>query len=244
MSLLSAVIDKPQPTAPKGMIYASAGVGKTTFAGDATNSIIIDCENGAGTIPCQRTPYLETWPEIEKWLLAIEKEKHNYQVVAIDTIDWLLRRMEEHVAGSATTLTQTLNKSHGGYGNGKQVLKNHIYKALLPMLDRIVARGIAVVLLAHAKRTDITDVDGITVEKTAPDISDDYLNTLVEWSDFVCLARSGTDGTRSLMTSESNRALAKNRYRMPVEIDFTWGAFTGAISAGLSAKFKEKKGSK
>ena len=100
---------------------------------------------------------------------SIEKEDHDYQVVAVDSLDWLVRRIEESVSGCAAGKTDsTLNRSHGGYGNGKQVLKNHIYQVLLPCLDRIVGRGIAVVLLAHAKRTEITDIDGITVEKVSP----------------------------------------------------------------------------
>jgi len=242
MSLLkTAVINTVAPNPPKGIICAGAGVGKTTFGSTPENSIILDCENGAGAIQCQRTPYLTTWKDIEQWLVAIANDDHGYKVLAIDTIDWLMRRVEEHVAGSAGNLSQTLNKSHGGYGSGKQVLKNYVYRCLLPLLDKIVMRGIAVILLAHIKRTDITNVDGITVEKTAPDLPDEYLNTFVEWSDFVCLAKKDVDGTRTLLTEEDNRALAKNRYDMPKTIPFTWTDFTSAISNGLSKKFDAKK---
>ena len=235
MSVLASVITKPTPVAPKGIIYGPPGVGKTTFGASAENSLIIDCENGAGTIPCQRTKYLQTWQEIEQHLSAIEKEPHKYQVIAIDSLDWMLRRIEEHVAGCGAKIDQTLNKSHGGYGNGKQVLRNYIYSILLPMLDRIVNRGVAVILLAHAKRTDITDVDGVTTEKTSADLPDDFLSVFVEWSDFVCLARINTaDGSRVMQTNETSRALAKNRYGMPDEIPFTWAAFTGSIAAGLA----------
>ena len=76
--------------------------------------------------------------------------------------------MEEHVSGSLGKVDSTLNRSHGGYGNGKQVLKNYVYQILLPLLDRIVNRKIAVLLLAHAKRTEITDPDGITTESYLP----------------------------------------------------------------------------
>lgn len=238
MSLLHGVIRETTPSAPKGLVYAAFGVGKTTFAGSAADSLLVDCENGAGTIPCQRTPYLETWQDIENWLTAIERDEHKYRVVAIDTIDWLLRRLEEHVNGR--TLTQTLNKSHGGYGNGKSVMKNYIYQILLPSLNRIVNRGVALVLLAHARRTDITDIDGATLEKTAPDIPDDYLNTFVEWADFCCLARFDNDGRRVMATNNDGapHALVKNRYNMPPVIDFAWPAFASAVSAGLAAKFK------
>jgi hypothetical protein len=230
------------PNAPKGILYGAPGIGKTTFAAKADNSIIIDCENGAGAVQCTRTPYLDNWTSIEVWLKQIETDQHPYKVMAIDSLDWLLRRIEEHVSGCAKDkLDQTLNKSHGGYGNGKQVLKNHIYRVLLPILDRIVNRGIAVILLAHAKRTDITDIDGVTIEKTTADISDDFLSTFVEWSDFVCLARMDIDGKRTITTSETNRALAKNRYGMPASIVFSWESFTSAIADGMEGKFEKKE---
>ncbi len=237
MSMLDTVIQNPSPSAPKGIVYGPPGVGKTTFGAMAEASIIVDCENGAGAIPCKRTPYLSTWPEIEQWLLAIERDEHAYKTLVIDSVDWLLRRLEEHVAGSGGEIEQTLNRSHGGYGNGKQVLKNHVYQQLLPTLDRIVGRGVAVLLLAHAKRTNITDVDGVTREKTTADQPDDYSNIFVEWSDFVCLARHDVDGNRILTTCETPSALAKNRYGMPPAIPFDWRSFIAAVSDGLSKTF-------
>jgi len=239
MSLLETILVKPTPSAPKGIVYGPPGIGKTTFGASATDSLIIDCENGAGAIQANRTPYLSTWPDISQWLTAIEREQHPYQTLVIDSIDWLLRRVEEHVSGSTGKLDQTLNRSHGGYGNGKQVMKNHVYQILLPQLDRIVQRGIAVILLAHAKRSEITDVDGITTEKTTAELPEGYLNVFVEWSDFVCLARMDAEGNRVLITQETPRALAKNRYGMPETIPFDWLSFTGAVADGLAHQFPQ-----
>ncbi len=237
MSLLATTITQPMPSAPKGIIYGPPGAGKTTFGATADRSLIIDCENGAGAIPCSRTPFLTTWPEISQWLTAIEREDHAYRTIAVDSLDWMLRRLEEHVSGSAGKLDQTLNRSHGGYGNGKQVMRNHVYQVLLPQLDRIVNRGIAVLLLAHASRSEITDVDGVTTEKTTAEVPEGYLNVFVEWSDFVCLARMDADGRRVLVTRETPRALAKNRYGMAEIIPFDWPSFTAAIAEGLSRVF-------
>ena len=237
MTLLNSVIEQSEPGAPKGIIYGPPGVGKTSLAAFADDSLIIDCENGAGAVPGKRTPYLSTWPEVFNWLTAIERDDHNYRVIAIDTIDWLLRRLEEQVSGSTGKIDSTLNRSHGGYGNGKQVMRNYVYQQLLPLLDRIVGRGIAVLLLAHAKRSEITDIDGVTTEKTTADLPEDYLNVFVEWSDFVCLARMDSEGNRLLVTRETPRALAKNRYGMPEVIPFDWTSFTAAIDDGLAHTF-------
>ena len=237
MSLIKQIIKAEYHSAPKGIVYGSAGIGKTTFAARARNSLIIDCENGAGAIQCQRTPYLQNWDEIYSWLKVIETEDHGYGVIAIDSLDWLVRRIEEHVAGCGNKVEATLNKSHGGYGNGKQVMQNYIYQILLPMFDRIINRDIAIIFLAHAKRTEITDIDGITIEKTAPDIPDHFLNVFIEWSDFVCLAFRQENGERWLLTEESARALAKNRYNLSDIVPLDWESFCSAISEGAKHNF-------
>jgi len=114
MSMFNNLIQNQSPSAPKGIIYGPPGIGKTTMGASADASIIVDCENGAGAIPCCRTPYLATWLEIEQWLLAMEREDHPYKTLVIDSVDWLLRRLEEHVAGCGNNIEQTLNRSHGG----------------------------------------------------------------------------------------------------------------------------------
>lgn len=240
MSVLTKVISRPAPSSPKGIIYADAGAGKSTFGGSPQDSLLIDCENGAGTIQCQRTPYLETWQEIDQYLKALANESHPYKVVTIDTVDWLIRRIEEQVTGKE--LTQTLNKSHGGYGNGRCVLRNYIYQVLLPTLNKIVNKGCALILLAHAKRDEHTDISGVTVEKALPDLPADCLNIFVEWADFVCMAEV-IQGKRYLVTGteSTTKALVKNRYNMPATIDFNWPAFTAAVNAGLNQKFKKEE---
>jgi len=232
MPLPSPVLTRANQRAPKGIVYAPPGAGKTTLGSRTIKPIIIDCENGAAHVDCDRTPYLSDWPSIEEWLTALATTEHDYGTVVVDSVDWLLRRAEEHVAGvngSDAGMSQTLNRSHGGYGNGKQVLRNYIYQYLLPTLDAMVNKGIAVLLLAHATRREITNIDGITFEKSAPEIHPDLANTMIEWSDFVGAARIGANG-RVLVLSETNQLLAKNRYGIDSELPLSWRAHSYAIA--------------
>lgn len=150
----------------------------------------------------------------------------------IDSVDWLLRRLEEHVSGvdgDERKMAQTMNRSHGGYGNGKQVLKNYVYQYLLPTLDKIVNSGVAVVLLAHATRHEVTSIDGVTVEKSAPDIHADLVSTMIEWSDFVAAARMNVSGTREMILCESAQQLAKNRYGITSPLPLDWNSLQNEI---------------
>jgi hypothetical protein len=232
MPLPSTVLNQTDLRAPKGIVYGPPGVGKTTFGANTSRPLIVDCENGAAHVRCDRTPYLADWPSIQQWLAALAGGGHDYGTVVVDSVDWLLRRAEEHVSGvdgSLMGMKQTLNRSHGGYGNGKQVLRNYVYQYLLPTLDKMVNAGIAVVLLAHATRREITTIDGVTFEKSAPEIHPDLANTMIEWSDFVGAARLSGE-SRELILCETNQLLAKNRYGITTALPLSWPALVGAMS--------------
>ncbi len=232
MPLPGTIITDSHIRAPKGIVYGPPGCGKTTFGASADQPLVIDCENGAAHVACHRTPYLSSWQEIRPWLDGLAAGSHDYQTVAVDSIDWLLRRIEEHVAGvdgSPTGMKQTLNRSHGGYGNGRQVLKNYVYQYLLPTFDRIVNSGVAVLLLAHATRRELTTIDGITLEKSAPEIHPDLANTLIEWSDFVGAIRL-VGSERELILHETPQLVAKNRYGIHESLPLSWQAFVSAIA--------------
>jgi len=235
MGILDNTIKTTTPGAPKGIIYGLPGIGKTTFGASHPNSIVIDCENGANTLDPerakgQRTHYLRSWPEIKMALEELRDDSHPFKIVAIDSLDWLLTRIKHHITGADKDITQTIHRTCGGYGTGKQIFENYVYINLLTTLDAIVERGIGIILLAHAKRTTIYDVDGISVEKIAPDLPAEHLNTFVEWANFVFLARKTQSGQRVLVTEETSQALAKNRYNMPPAIPFEWADFVAAIS--------------
>lgn len=232
MSLFSQIIKQKAGGPPKGIIYGVPGCGKTTF-GASSGGLILDVENGARHVECQRTPYLETWAEIEKWINALVTEKHDHKTVVIDTLDWLMRRLKEDVQGSLKNITATIHKAHGGYGSGPQVLENMIYQRLIPALDKLVNSGVAVILLCHARRADTTDEDGITLEKTVPELDDKNLNDVVlkvfrGWSDFIGLLRvQGND--RFIYLTDSPSAVGKNRYGITSPVKATWGDFINSL---------------
>lgn len=231
MSLLEFVLNHSHQRAPKGIVYGPPGVGKTHFGAGTDKPLLIDCENGAAYVTCDRTPYLTDWESIKLWLDMLAHDEHPYQTAVVDSIDWLLRHLEERVAGvgAGKNMDNTLNRSHGGYGNGKLVLRNYVYQYLLPTLDAIVNRGISVVLLAHASRRSMTSLEGITIEKSAPEIHPDLMNTMIEWSDFVGAAQIEGD-VRTLTLTETNQVLAKNRYGIKHKIALRWVAFTAEMN--------------
>ena len=148
MTLMNSLITTTTPTPPKMIVYGQPGVGKTTFAASA-RAILLDCENGAGAVPgLTRTPYLQSWPQMRKWLaeLADLSKADAPQALAIDTIDWMVQRIVEHVvldldAKATGDITNTLGTAHGGYFKAREIVQNIVYRDLLPMLNAVADTG-------------------------------------------------------------------------------------------------------
>ena len=205
------------------MVYSLPGMGKTTLASQMNNSIIIDIEGGANYIKTARTEQITKLDDFYSVLVELWKApKREFDYIVIDTVDWLVRLIVEDVAGiDKNHLTETLNRSNGGYGNGKQVLENHVRTKLLPMLVAMNKKGYGICLLAHADKKNMLDSDGTTIEQITPKIDPNTLNAFVEWCDAIFYLKKDAEGNRILQLSSDDVALAKNRTGMSGEINLS-----------------------
>ncbi len=207
------ILREATPTSPKFMVYSLPGMGKTTLASEMKNSIIIDLEGGANYIKTARTEQITKLEDFYAALVELWKApEREFDYIVIDTVDWLVRLIVEDVAGiDKNHLTETLNRSNGGYGNGKQILENHVRTKLLPMLVAMNKKGYGICLLAHADKRDMLDSDGTTIEQITPKIDPVTLNAFVEWCDAIFYLKKGVTGERVLQLNSDDVALAKNR---------------------------------
>lgn len=207
------IIAEKTPLAPKFMVYSSAGVGKTTLASNLKNSLIIDIEGGANFLDTPRTPQVTSLEEFYSIMVELWKApEREFDYIVIDTVDWLVRLIVEQVAGiNKQNLTETLNRSNGGYGNGKQILENHVRTKLLPMLVAMEKKGYGICLLAHSNQVDMIDGEGTAIRQITPKIDINTMNAFVEWCDSVFYLKRGMSGERKLQFESDDIALAKNR---------------------------------
>lgn len=216
MKVLSGIT----PTAPKLMLYSLPGVGKSTLAAKLKRPIFLDLEGGLNYIDCARTEQITDLDEFYKDLVELYRaETREYDTIVIDSVDWLVRKVVEKAAGiDKNNLTETLNRSNGGYGNGKQVLENHIRTKLLPTLVALNKKGYGICLVAHAERKDMMDADGVDMERITPKIDTNTMNVFVEWVDNVFYLKKDASGERYLVLDSDMVALAKNRLSLSGEI--------------------------
>lgn len=217
------VIKQATPTAPKLMIYGLSGVGKSTLASKLKNPIFIDMEGGLNYMNVDRTPTLTKVDEFYTVLAELyntaKDGKREYDTIVIDSADWLVRKVVEKAAGiDKTKLDETLNRSNGGYGNGKQVLENHIRTKLLPMLVLLNKQGYGICLIAHADRKTLMSSEGNDVEQITPKIDVNTMNVFVEWCDNVFYLKKDIAGERILVLESDDVALAKNRLGLTGEV--------------------------
>lgn len=239
MPLMDSLITTTTPSPPKMIVYGQPGVGKTTFAASA-NAILIDCENGAGAVRgLKRTPYLQSWPQMRQWLVELASSPPgDASALAIDTIDWMVQRIVEHVVldldGKAQgDITNTLGTAHGGYFKAREIVQNIVYRDLLPMLNAVADSGLAIILLAHAANTRMTAPEGFDLRLAAPDLPQWIAPPFIEWADAVLYASRDGD-RRALLTQGTNVILAKNRYSLPAELPLSWSALMQALTTNPS----------
>ena len=208
------------PTAPKVMIYSQAGVGKSTLASKLKRPIFMDFEGGLNYIDCERTEQITNLDNFYAYLAELYRAKEReYDTIVIDSVDWLVRKEVEKAAGiDKHNLEETLNRSNGGYGNGRQVLENHIRSMLLPTLVALNKKGYGICLIAHAERKDIMDADGVDVERITPKIDTNTMQTFVEWVDNLFYLKKTADGERVLVLESDDNVLAKNRLGLSGEV--------------------------
>lgn len=212
-------------TAPKLMLYGLSGVGKSSLAAKLKNPLFMDFEGGLNYLGVDRTPVYLDLDEFYKDLVELyrkaETGKREYDTIVIDSVDWLVRKVVEKAAGiDKHNLAETLNRSNGGYGNGKQVLENHIRTMLLPLLVSLTKVGYGICLIAHADRKDLMDADGVDTERIAPKIDVNTMNVFVEWCDNVFYLKN-IDGERYLVLEGDGNVLAKNRLDLTGEVKLT-----------------------
>jgi hypothetical protein len=74
---------------PRILVYGIEGVGKSTLASKTPKPIFIQTEDGLGEIDCHKFPLARLLEDVENALTELHVEKHDYQTVAIDSLDWL-----------------------------------------------------------------------------------------------------------------------------------------------------------
>lgn len=246
--MLDQLVTGRQRRPPRVVVYGPEGIGKSSFGAGCPDAVFIQTEDGLGEIDCTRMPLAKSYADVIAQLGAVCSQDHEFKTLVVDTLDWLEKLIWADVcrAKGVPTIEDV------GFAKGYKFALTQ-WKEVLSGLDYARnERGMAVVLLAHAKVERFEDPESQGYDRYTLRLHKDADATVREWSDAVLFATRkqriekvgtgfnertiakpiGSDGgERVLRVVGGPACTAKNRYGMTGEIPLSWEAF--AQAAGL-----------
>jgi hypothetical protein len=218
------------------VIFGTPGVGKSTFAAGAPDTLFIGNEEGTFNMDVARLPKARSFEEIMATIKELRTVQHAYQTLAIDALDGLEPLVWDSVCkvdGAAT-----IDLAQGGYGKG-YVLANKYWQS---MIDALIAlreeRGMNIIAIAHSQVKAFNDPvliqpydryqmklneKAAALWREAVDVLG-FANyeTFLKKGDTEKKNRALGDGKRVLHTERRPGFDAKNRMGLPPEMDLSF----------------------
>lgn len=250
--MMETIHSGPRRVPPRILIYGLEGIGKSTTAAQAPRPIFVPTEDGLDQIDCRSFPLARSYRDILTALTALRAEKHDFETVALDSLDWLERLIWDEVCREFGV--RSIEKADGGYAKGYTHALAQ-WREVLGLLDALRAeRHMAVLLLAHAKVEKFEDPESSAYDRYSPRLHKHAAALVVEWADAVLFAtrkyrtqsedagfnRTRTiavplgaeGGERILRTVGGPSCVAKNRFSLPAELPLSWPALMQALAGG------------
>jgi hypothetical protein len=255
-SVLAGIRKGREFSPPRVLLVGTEGIGKSTWAASAPAPIFIQTEDGLGSIDCERFPLSQSYEQVVESLTGLATEPHHYETVAIDSVDWLERLIWDRVC--RRTNVANIEKAGGGFAKGYTFALDE-WREILDLLARCRARGMAIILIAHAKIERFEDPENPAYDRYSPRLHKHAQALLTEWVDAVLFAtrklvvkKEGTGfderaiaapvgaagGERVIRTVGSPACVAKNRYNLPPEIPLSWAAFQAGVAEFMNSERK------
>ena len=251
MSMLERIHTGRRHTPPRLLVYGTEGIGKSTTAAQSPKPIFIPTEDGLDQIDCASFPLAGKLADVDAALQALLHEKHEFETVVLDSVDWLERLIWDALCEQYGV--SSIEKVDGGYAKGYTHALTHWRKVLNDLNALRSQRGMCVILLAHAKVEKFDDPEHSAYDRYSPRLHKHATALVNEWADAVLFATRkiitkteetgfnrertiasglGKDGgERVLRCVGSPACVAKNRFDLPAELPLSWAALMQAMAS-------------
>lgn len=227
--------------------YGPEGIGKSTFASHFPEPLFIDIEGGTKQLDVARFPTPESWRDLLEEIDAVIEEPDICQTLIIDTAD----RAETLLVAALLEegKCSSIEQYGGGYGKGYTALQERFQKDLLNRLDRVIAKGINVTMLAHAQMRKLESPDEPPYDRWELKVSKKVAPIVKEWSDILLFMNYSVkvveeQNKRNKAVGPAKRVMhanhrptydAKNRYglgdNLPLDFEAIKAVYDGNVPA-------------
>ncbi len=236
-------ITKNAPKPPRIIIYGESGLGKTTWATQSPNPIVIQTEDGLGELSVDCFPLAESYIDVMTALSELSSESHNYKTVVIDSLDWLEPLIWQQVCKDNGK--QSIEQI--GYGKGyNEALVYWSY--FFDELNKCRDLGMTIIMTAHSQITRIEDPEhapfdmhDLKLHKKAAALCREFAD-VIGYASLKKIIKTeegkgfNADRTRAISTGEriinldpSPAYAAKNRYNLPSKLPLVWDDFAAHL---------------
>ncbi len=243
------------------IVHGVEGVGKTSFAANAPNPIVLMARGETGLetlIDSGRLKEVPHFPELMIFADVIESlewlrdNDHDFKTIVIDTLNGLERLCHEFVC-KRDFANDWGNHGFTSYMTGFEISLAD-WRLLLNLLDEIrEKKKMAVICLCHTRVNTFKNPEGADFDRYAPAMHQKTWELTHRWADHVLFANFYTvveaadgqakgkavGGQQRVMYTERHAAYdAKNRAGLPEEIEMgnsgpeAWNNFLSAMKGG------------
>jgi len=265
MDFLAQVLEsRPKPKG-RFFVYGTKGVGKTTFVCQAKGHIVLPTEDGQDYIDGATCfPKANNIKEVDQMLDEIEKGKHDFKVLIIDSLSSLEHMMDEEAFLSAKDEKGNLYcDRYSGldeipYGKGSSGdLTIELWKGFLSKLNRIrLYKNMEIFLIGHARIKKMKLPGEVEYDSWVAQLKPKTQEIVGNWVDAVLYAKydeninqksegfgverniaSGDlDAKRVLCSSKRAAYDAKSRFDLPSQMPLDYNEFNKIIQREYEKK--------
>ena len=229
------------PAPLKVVLYGVEGIGKSSFAARFPQPVFIDTEGGTGRLDVRRLPAPDSWQMLLDEAAAAADGQVPCQTLVLDTADWA----EKLCMAGVCARFKVKGIEDIGYGKGYTYVKEE-FARLLDVLEKVIASGRHVVVVAHAAVAKFEQPDAVgSYDRWVMKTSKQVAPLLREWCDMLLFAnyktvveKSGAGPSAKNKASGARRVLytthnacwdGKNRFGLPDEVPFDYESIRAIV---------------
>lgn len=250
MAISLESLKKNQSKPPRIIVYGDAGLGKTTFGVSAPNPVVLQTEDGLGTLDVTAFPLAASLDDAMEALSALYLEDHPYQTLVIDSLDWLEPLIWQRVC--LDNKIESIERMP--YGKGYVEALYHwrsFFDGITALRDH---KQMTVIMTAHSEIKRVEDPTlpafdrhDLKLHKRAAAVAEEFAdiilfaamqtNTVTEEAGFQQKrVRATTTGQRVMHTVGQPAFLAKSRFPLPPVLPLAWDALAEALNPPKATK--------